>query len=156
MAPSTEPNEISVPTPPERSAGALRAEKAMQEFLAGRNPGPNPGSVSFGRGYVSVFVFGDKIHLGNIFVHPRDRHKGYGGMYLKVLLDIVDKHGVTLSCHVAPYGPQNPETKMGKRELNAWYLRKGFQRVPYQSGYFMREPGATASVRRLPQVPAPS
>ena len=132
-----EPSDL----PPLRS----RLEAALSEYVADKPAGPVPRSVWLGDGYIELFLFNEAVHLAAVFVDPALRHQGHGSRYLRELLEIADKHQVPVECTVKPFGAQEPRTKMGTRDLKAWYKRHGFVQVPKRQ-----------TLRRAPQPVVPS
>ena len=85
-----------------------------------------PRSVWLGDGYVEIFVFNRRLHLACVFVMHESRRTGLGSKYLKEVLAVADECGAEVELSVQPVGPQDPLTKMGRRDLKAWYKRHGF------------------------------
>jgi hypothetical protein len=81
------------------------------------------------------FMGNKSIHISSIRTFPDDkdqagtRRKGYASKALDWLCKLADKHQVALDCVPKQFGSNKPEdkgTRLNKRQLVAWYAKRGF------------------------------
>ncbi len=95
----------------------------MQDFHAMTDAHPFAGHLSVLDNYACFEIkpFDGKILFG--YVTTLERGKGHGTKALKWLLDLADKHGVTLVGQIQRMGDEGLTTV----ELRRWYKRHGFK-----------------------------
>lgn len=128
------------PKSPDEQAKLERAERALAAYTTGKQPGPVPRSVWLGDGYVEIFVFNRRLHLACVFVMHENRRTGLGSKYLKEVLAVANEYSAEVELSVQPVGPQDPLSRMGKRDLKAWYKRHGFVALKDRPDRMVRQP----------------
>lgn len=75
---------------------------------------------------MQIYPFDGKIHVASIEVHPPEmRGKGVARSVMNELMNLADKHDVSLDLDVQPFGKGG----LNKRQLTSFYSRLGFDKV---------------------------
>ena len=96
----------------------------VTEFLAGtwQNPFSKTERVFFQVAAFTIKIVGEEIYLARI--RTLERGKGYGSLALDWLVDLADKHGITLIGWIEPFGPWK---RLSVAQLQRWYERHSFE-----------------------------
>jgi len=78
----------------------------------------------------------DKDTVSIESIRAFEMHKGDGGMALRRIVELADKHGVTLQLSPVPFG----EGGLTRKQLVDWYKRNGFRLRPEAPFVYERKP----------------
>lgn len=123
---SLEPPRVSTPdrarTQAEMEDVQLAVDEFMEELFEETWGNPlNPDERIIGaESSISIRSSGGEIWLDSI--RAFDTSQGAGNKALKFVLELADKHGVTLNLFAEPFG----ERGLSRRDLVKWYERNGF------------------------------
>ena len=125
-----DPNDIPKPQPIKLS-GRVKKEAKIKEFMdkyhkvTQDHPFDSSQRIAWdGKAAAEVRPFHDQIHIAAVqTLAPGERTGSASGMIM-TLVALSDETGVPLNLLAKPFG--NMEGRLNKRQLKAWYKRKGF------------------------------
>jgi GNAT superfamily N-acetyltransferase len=80
---------------------------------------------------VEIGIFDKRLWFSSI--HSLDRGQGNAGKVMQQIVDIADKHGVTIALTPKPFGGKNGSPILTKSQLVAFYKKYGFK--PEKGGF---------------------
>lgn len=80
---------------------------------------------------VEISVFDKRLHFSSIY--SLDRGQGNASRVMQKIVDIADKHRVTIALTPKPYGGKNGSPILTKSQLVTFYKKYGFK--PEKSGF---------------------
>ena len=80
---------------------------------------------------VEIGIFDKRLWFSSI--HSLDRGQGNAGRVMQKIVDIADKHGVTIALTPKPFGGKDGSPILTKSQLVAFYKKYGFK--PEKGGF---------------------
>ena len=80
---------------------------------------------------VEIGIFDKRLHFSSI--QSMDKGQGNAGRVMQKIVDIADKHGVTIALTPKPFGGKNGSPILTKSQLVTFYKKYGFK--PEKGGF---------------------